>query len=95
MEPKIFKNPKMVENAKPFREPAKKLLSAVPTLEWDLKKAGYEVSGVEYLAVILYMATIMFCAILLAMGGGAIASGRTSSISFPISFCGGRTGWMF
>ncbi len=57
-----FKSEKLHERAQAFSSPAKKLLLFFPELEWNLKRAGYNISAVEYLAITLLFSVGAFAA---------------------------------
>ncbi len=50
-----FNSEKLQESAKVLNLPAKRLLLVFPELEWDLKRAGYKMRAVEYLAITLFI----------------------------------------
>lgn len=59
MEP-IFESERVGNSAKPLRPAAQQLLLMFPELEWNLKKAGYTVSTVQYLAVVMFITLVVF-----------------------------------
>lgn len=56
----IFKSRIARETAKPFEEPAKRLILLFPDLEWDLKRAGYSINTIQFLSIILYLTLMTF-----------------------------------
>lgn len=58
----IFKSKLARETAKPFEEPAKRLVLLFPDLEWDLKRAGYIIDTTTFLSVVMYLSLMTFIA---------------------------------
>jgi len=56
----LFDSKKLNEVAKALRPGAKPLLLIFPDMELNLKKAGYDMSALQYLAIILFMSLTMF-----------------------------------
>ncbi len=50
-----FDSEKLQESAKILNSSAKKLLLVFPELQWNLKRAGYKMSAIQYLAVMLFI----------------------------------------
>lgn len=60
-----FDSEKLQESAQVLSSPAKKLLLIFPDLEWNLKRAGYTMGAVQYLAVMLFVTITAFIGTLL------------------------------
>lgn len=58
----IFKSKLARETAKPFEEPAKRLVLLFPDLEWDLKRAGYSIDTTTFLSVVMYLSLMTLIA---------------------------------
>jgi len=58
----IFKSKTARETAKPFEEPAKRLVLLFPDLEWDLKRAGYNIDTTQFLSIVMYLSLVSFIA---------------------------------
>ncbi|MFH1835722.1 MAG: type II secretion system F family protein [Methanobacteriota archaeon] len=56
----IFKSKTARETAKPFEEPAKRLVLLFPDLEWDLKRAGYNIDTTQFLSIVMYLTLVSF-----------------------------------
>jgi pilus assembly protein TadC len=67
--------------SRPFRDSAKRLELLFPTLEWDLKKAGYmDVDGPKYLSIVMYISIlVLIFSILLLVVPGLFTGGLSSS----------------
>ncbi|MFH1788754.1 MAG: type II secretion system F family protein [Candidatus Altiarchaeota archaeon] len=65
----IFKSKLARETAKPFEEPAKRLVLLFPDLEWDLKRAGYTIDTTQFLSVVMYLAlmTLIGCMFIIVL----------------------------
>lgn len=50
-----FDSEKLQESAKILNSSAKRLLLVFPELQWNLKRAGYKMSAIQYLAVMLFI----------------------------------------
>ncbi len=58
--PSIFESEKLEKSAMPLRAAAQQLSLLFPDLEWDLKRAGYPVSAVQYLATAMFITIVVF-----------------------------------
>ncbi|OYT41265.1 MAG: hypothetical protein B6U86_02660 [Candidatus Altiarchaeales archaeon ex4484_43] len=58
--PSPFDSEKLQDSARVLSSPAKRLLLMFPDLEWDLKRAGYEMGAVEYMGVVLFITIAAF-----------------------------------
>ncbi len=58
-----FESPKLLAASKSMMEYAAHIEPLFPHMEWDIKRAGYTLESVEYLAIVLYMtvATFIIC----------------------------------
>jgi pilus assembly protein TadC len=66
--PSIFESPSLIRASKPFRDFSKRLEVLFPTLEWDLKRAGYvDVDAPLYLSIIMYVGLSIFIILLLVL----------------------------
>jgi flagellar protein FlaJ len=65
----IFKSKLTRETAKPFEEPAKRLVLLFPDLEWDLKRAGYAINTTQFLSIVMYLTlmTLIGCLIVMVL----------------------------
>ncbi len=62
-----FDSEKLQHSAKVLSSPAKRLLLAFPDLEWDLKRANYNIGSVEYVAIVLFITLIVFASTTFAL----------------------------
>jgi len=58
--PSPFDSEKLQDSARVLSSPAKRLLLMFPDLEWDLKRAGYDMGAVEYMGVVLFITIAAF-----------------------------------
>lgn len=58
MPPAIFESKLVKEMSEPLRDSAKRMEVLFPSLEWDLRKAGYSLDISQYLAVVIYLTLI-------------------------------------
>ncbi|RLI88927.1 MAG: hypothetical protein DRO62_02745 [Candidatus Altiarchaeales archaeon] len=58
--PSPFDSEKLQDSARVLSSPAKRLLLMFLDLEWDLKRAGYEMGAVEYMGVVLFITIAAF-----------------------------------
>lgn len=56
----VFESERIGNSAKPLRSVAQNLLLMFPNLEWDLKRAGYTIDAVQYLAVTVFVSIVVF-----------------------------------
>lgn len=63
----IFKSKASLEIAKPLEEPAKRLVLLFPELEWDLKKAGYNMETTQFISIVLYFTFMAFIGCMLVI----------------------------
>lgn len=56
----IFESERVRNSARPLRPAAQQFLLMFPNLEWDLKKAGYTIDSVQYLAIVIFLTIIVF-----------------------------------
>ncbi|VVB51093.1 Type II secretion system (T2SS), protein F [uncultured archaeon] len=54
--PSIFENRTIAEMSRPLRGSAKHLEALFPTIEWDLKRAGYAIDPTQYFSIVIYLA---------------------------------------
>lgn len=66
--PGFYESEQVQKTSTKFKGPATLLSGMFPTLEWDLRKAGYDANAQQYLSITLYLATIAFIGGLLAFG---------------------------
>jgi flagellar protein FlaJ len=74
-----FDSEKLQESSKAFNLPAKKLLLIFPELEWNLKRAGYNMNAAEYLASVLFISLAAFFAT------GLVATAPFLAMGAPIN----------
>jgi len=55
-----FDSEKLQDTARVLSQPAKRLLLVFPELEWDLKRSGYEIGAVGYMAIVLFITITTF-----------------------------------
>ncbi|MBN2015026.1 MAG: type II secretion system F family protein [Candidatus Altiarchaeota archaeon] len=55
-----FDSEKLQDSSKVLSSPAKKLLLIFPDLEWNLKRSGYTMGAVQYLAIVLFVTITAF-----------------------------------
>jgi flagellar protein FlaJ len=58
--PSIFESEKLGVSATPLKPAAKQLSVLFPNLEWNLKKARYEIDAVSYLAISIFLTVGVF-----------------------------------
>ncbi len=56
----IFESERVRNSARPLRPAAQRLLLMFPNMEWELKKAGYAVDAVQYLAIAIFISIVVF-----------------------------------
>jgi len=61
----LFKSKTIRDTSKPLSEPAKRLVILFPELDWDLKKAGYNLDKTQFLSMVLYLTIMIFVACIL------------------------------
>jgi len=60
-----FKSQRIKDSAMAFKDSAERLSVAFPELQWDLKRAGYDIDAIQYIAVTLLMTFIAFITVML------------------------------
>ncbi len=87
----------LVETAsKPFRSTAERLTVLFPSLEWDLKKAGYIIDTIQFLSVVLYLTTLVFVtSVLFTTLPIIMLEGFTRTLYFLVIFCAGVSALTF
>jgi len=91
----VFDSVAVREMSRPMGDFAKKLVLVFPEMEWDLKKAGFTISAIEYISIVLFITMMAFVGsifvigipLLISLGVGKlhfilIASFFTTSLTF-------------
>jgi pilus assembly protein TadC len=60
MQERMVESQKMLNMAEPLVEYAHHLEPLFPRMEWNLKRSGYSIDSAQYLAVTMYMTTLVF-----------------------------------
>ncbi|MFC2154466.1 type II secretion system F family protein [Candidatus Altiarchaeota archaeon] len=58
--PGFYDSPKVQKISEHFQGIAKLIGAMFPTLEWDLRKAGYNVNSVQYMSISIYLIMLAF-----------------------------------
>lgn len=61
----LFKSQRIKDSAMAFKYSAERLSVAFPELQWDLRRAGYDIDAIQYIAVTLLMTFIAFITVIL------------------------------
>ncbi|MFH1721464.1 MAG: type II secretion system F family protein [Candidatus Altiarchaeota archaeon] len=66
--PGFYDSPQVQKTSQHFKGMAQLVGAMFPTLEWDLRKAGYQINAIQYVSITIYLVMLAFIGCMVVFG---------------------------